>query len=1223
MEKLLKPKVLDTDTSLPDADQQWHHWKLTFDNFLDTFTEAELTDRKKLAALINCISSSVYTYISSSNSFEEAITTLSDIYVKPKNEVYVRHLLSSRKQQEGETVDQFMHALDILSKDCNFKAVDATAYRDEYVRDSFIRGLQSSEMRQRLLEGSEGRKEVFTKARTLELAFKNNQQFQNRAYVNLAVGNEESHNGDNKIPDPYCSAMQTNKTSFNKNQNRSSNLCYFCGFDYHNRRNCPAKDTICHSCGIKGHFSRVCKSSNKENRNYSSTSKSVTASTFPHPLSEAVINAKVNDYVINVLIDSGSSNSFINKIVCDSLKLCPSKINKQSVCMASKTCVSETIGAVNLNLELAGHTYTNVEFQVMPNLCCDAIIGHDLLKLHQKLEINFKGKLPNLVINHSNHSVAHPSPNGLACALLAAKIDPPPLFNHLPEGTQPIACKSRRYSPIDKQFIDSEVELLLGDGIIEPSVSPWRAQVLVTKNDNHKPRMVVDYSQTINKYTQLDAYPLPNIDALAHKVAQYSIFSTFDLKSAYYQIPISDNDKPYTAFEASGRLYQFTRLPFGVTNGVASFQRIMDQIVDAENLSGTFPYMDNVTIGGVDQADHDANVKRFLEVVEKYNLTLNHDKTISSVTEINMIGYLISKGEIKPDPERMEPLLKLPLPHDGASLKRALGLFSYYSQWIPKYSDMIQPLINKPTFPLPSAAREVFESIKQCIVKASIVSPNNVDTLVLESDASDYAISASLNQNGKPVAFFSRTLNSHEKHHHSVEKEACAIVEACRRWRHYLTGRRFLLITDQEAVSYMFSKNGSRGKIKNDKILRWKIELSCLDFDIKFRPGKENVTADCLTRAFCAALSQTDMLKELHISLCHPGIVRFHHYVRSNNLPYSMEDVKQVVSRCKTCAEIKPNFFKPQYTPLIKSSQPFERLSIDYKGPLPSDTRNRYLLTIVDKYSRFPFAFPCTDMLSTTVKKCLVEIFSLFGEPGFVHSDRGRQFISDLLKSFLLQNGIGSSHSSAYNPRGNGQCERYNGIIWQTIRLALKSKGLPNTQWETVLPEALHSIRSLLCTATNETPHDRIFNFSRKVSSGITLPSWLIERGKVLLHRHVKHSKYDDQCDEVDLVETNPSYARVRLPNGQEKSVSLRDLAPMPSLPQENPRSVSNTDSNPCNDVSISEPTVTQGLMTEDVSPSPNAPSEPASSRPLPNLVRQSQRLRSQPNRLEYQKLGG
>ena len=130
-----------------------------------------------------------------------------------------------------------------------------------------------------------------------------------------------------------------------------------------------------------------------------------------------------------------------------------------------------------------------------------------------------------------------------------------------------------------------------------------------------------------------------------------------------------------------------------------------------------------------------------------------------------------------------------------------------------------------------------------------------------------------------------------------------------------------------------------------------------------------------------------------------------------------------------------------------------------------------------------------------------------------------------------------------------------------------------------------------------------------------------MEQGKVLLRRHVKNSKYDDQCDEVDLVESNPSYARVRLPNGREKSVSLRDLAPMPSLTQEIPNSISNN--NPCNDVSISEPTVTSEPMTVAVPPTPIEASESVSSTPPPYPVRQSQRVRSEPTRLDYQKLGG
>ena len=163
-------------------------------------------------------------------------------------------------------------------------------------------------------------------------------------------------------------------------------------------------------------------------------------------------------------------------------------------------------------------------------------------------------------------------------------------------------------------------------------------------------------------------------------VSKSKIFSTFDLKSAYHQVPILPKERPFTAFEADGQLLQFTRVPFGVTNGVAHFQRTINSLIKENNLQSTWAYLDNVTVGGFTQAEHDANVQAFYDMVKKYELTLNHDKSIISVKEINMLGYLISHLTLKPDPERMKPLLNLPLPTDSKSLARALGLFAYYSQ---------------------------------------------------------------------------------------------------------------------------------------------------------------------------------------------------------------------------------------------------------------------------------------------------------------------------------------------------------------------------------------------------------------------------------------------------------------------------------------------------------------------------------------------------------------
>ena len=690
---------------------------------------------------------------------------------------------------------------------------------------------------------------------------------------------------------------------------------------------------------------------------------------------------------------------------------------------------------------------------------------------------------------------------------------------------------------------------------MEPSHSPWRAQVLVHRDNNsHKPRMVVDYSRTINKYTSLDAYPLPRIDDMALEVSKLKFYSTFDLKSAYHQIPILESDRIFTAFEADGELLQFTRIPFGVTNGVAAFQRTIDSIIKRHNLKGTFAYMDNITVGGETQAEHDYNVQKFLEIIHLYSMTLNHDKSIKGVTELAMLGYLISYMQVKPDPERLKPLLNLPIPADIKSLRRAMGMFAYYSQWIPKFSEKMSTLSGEKVFPLCEKAIESFKRVKQDIADAAISCPNDTDKLILETDASNVALSASLTQNGRPVAFFSRTIRQHELKHPPIEKEAAAIVEACRKWRHYLLGRRFLLITDQEAVSFIFDYT-KHGKTKNDKIMRWRIEMSCFDYDIKYRPGVDNVTADCLTRASCSSISSSlDRLKFMHDEMCHPGVTRLSHFIRSRNLPYSVEDIKKVISACRVCSELKPRFFKPINPPLIKATQPMERLGLDFKGPLPSATQNKYLLVIVDEYSWFPFGFPCKDMTSSAVIKHLTELFSLFGITSYVHSDNGPSLISDELRDYLVTNGIAYSNSTRYNPCGNGQVERYNKTLWKSIQLAAKSKGVDEKYWEHFLGSALHSIRSLLCTSTNTTPHERFLSFTRRTMTGHALPTWLLNQGKVLMKVHAKKSKYDPDVEEVQLVDVNPNYAHVKTLTGKDLTVSLRDLSPLPvsdSLPDE------------------------------------------------------------------------
>ena len=176
-------------------------------------------------------------------------------------------------------------------------------------------------------------------------------------------------------------------------------------------------------------------------------------------------------------------------------------------------------------------------------------------------------------------------------------------------------------------------------------------------------------------------------------------------------------------------------------------------------------------------------------------------------------------------------------------------------------------------------------------------------------------------------------------------------------------------------------------------------------------------------------------------------------------------------------------------------------------------------------------------MYSSTVINCLEKLFSLCGMPQFVHSDNAPSFSSGSIKEFLLKRGVASSKSSPYHP--NCQAESRIGIAWKSIRLCLKSNNLPLSRGETVLLNALHSIRSLLYTTTNATPHELFFNFNRRSCSGRSLPALLFTPGPVMLRTILRNHKNDDLVEEVQLLDANPQYANILYRDDRESTVSL------------------------------------------------------------------------------------
>ena len=283
MDRLLRPKTLETEPTDANAEKVFRHWKTTFENFLestitavpagtpgdDASLAAEQTaiaanNRKKFHGLINCISPDIFEMIEG-DTYDTAIESLTRLYVRPTSVVYNRHQLITCKQDAGQSVDTYLQNLQRLAKPCDFKAVTAEQNKNQYIRDAFINGITSAHIRQRLLEniGELTLEQASTQARALEQAQCQNQSYESNVMAALEVPDsfEETLGAAPTPTRPRNWNKKNNKIKNNNNGN--SGTCSYCGNQPHPRPSCPAKDDICDGCGKKGHWIRVCFTTNR------------------------------------------------------------------------------------------------------------------------------------------------------------------------------------------------------------------------------------------------------------------------------------------------------------------------------------------------------------------------------------------------------------------------------------------------------------------------------------------------------------------------------------------------------------------------------------------------------------------------------------------------------------------------------------------------------------------------------------------------------------------------------------------------------------------------------------------------------------------------------------------------------------------------------------------------------------------------------------------------
>ena len=420
----------------------------------------------------------------------------------------------------------------------------------------------------------------------------------------------------------------------------------------------------------------------------------------------------------------------------------------------------------------------------------------------------------------------------------------------------PIYTKSYRYPQNFKKDVHQQIKDMLADGIIQNSKSPYSAPIWVVPkkldaSGERKVRLVVDYRK-LNDKTKDDKFPLPKIEEILDNLGQCTYFTTLDLKSGFHQILMDPRDREKTAFSSDLGHYEFIRMPFGLKNAPATFQRMMIIVLDGLLGHKCFVYLDDIIVIGRDLDEHLRNLEEVLDRLTKFNLKIQLDKCEFLKRETEFLGHVITPDGVKPNPEKIKEIINWEIPKTAKQIKQFLGFTSYYRRFIKNYADIVKPLTKclKKDTPLNHDAPDF---IKACVTLKNIIASDQVlaypdfnKPFIVTTDASDYAIGAVISQiqNAveRPIAFASRTLSDTELRWSTTEKEALAIIWATRKFKPYLYGTKFTLITDHMPLTFI------KTSTKNSKILRWRLELEEFDYDIQFRTGKSNVVADGLSR---------------------------------------------------------------------------------------------------------------------------------------------------------------------------------------------------------------------------------------------------------------------------------------------------------------------------------------------------------------------------------------
>src|SRR3954462_4413005 len=421
----------------------------------------------------------------------------------------------------------------------------------------------------------------------------------------------------------------------------------------------------------------------------------------------------------------------------------------------------------------------------------------------------------------------------------------------LETGSTPPWQPIYRMSPLELDALRKELDKLLKNGSIEPSLSPYGAPVIFIKKKDGELRMCIDY-RALNAITIKNRFPIPLIDDLTDQLHGAQIFTKINLRSGYNQIRIHEDDIEKTTFRTHYGHFQYKVMPFGLTNAPTTFQALVQDILCPLLDKCIIVYIDDILVYSKNDTDHQEHLRQVLALLRKHQLYGKTTKCEFFKTTVEYLGHVISVQGITTDPKKVETIKAWPAPTNLKELQSFLGMCNYYRRFVPHYSAVATPLTDLTHKDVPytwtDRTEKAFQELKALMSQTPVLCiPDPTLPFTVTTDASDFALGGVLTQDQghgpQPVAFISRKMNPAERNYAAHEKEMLAIIHVLKKWQVYLEGRPFTILTDHATLCH-FPKQPHLSSYQ----ARWYDTLQSYEATIKSLPGKLNVVADASSR---------------------------------------------------------------------------------------------------------------------------------------------------------------------------------------------------------------------------------------------------------------------------------------------------------------------------------------------------------------------------------------